>query len=203
MKQIAVDIVLLPEPVITNLCVEVNQNLVKAWNSEIKLHAETGLPHISLAMGHISNTDLPDIQAELQGIWAQQPVPELHVTNLNVREHQKGAPVSSLVLEVTSDLQNLHETIMQNLNPFLKHDPVQAGSFLGKHPIAQSSLDWVTHFRAQASFENFWPHITLGYGALETHPFPDTFQGQALALCHLGNHCTCQKVLYQLDACTE
>ncbi len=40
------------------------------------------------------------------------------------------------------------------------------------------------------------PHITLGYGqAKPPFSFPVAFAAARLALCHLGNHCTCRKVL--------
>ena len=43
--------------------------------------------------------------------------------------------------------------------------------------------------------ENCLPHITIGYGELSHFLFPEEFTASKLALCHLGNHCTCRRVL--------
>lgn len=43
--------------------------------------------------------------------------------------------------------------------------------------------------------EDFLPHITLGKGTLDAKAGETSFTASRLALCHLGNHCTCRKVL--------
>jgi hypothetical protein len=43
--------------------------------------------------------------------------------------------------------------------------------------------------------ENCLPHITIGYGQVDDFTFTAEFTASKLALCHLGIHCTCRKVL--------
>jgi hypothetical protein len=61
--------------------------------------------------------------------------------------------------------------------------------------VTESTLAWIRDYREKSSFERFFPHITLGYGRLADFPFPARFTAPRLALCHLGNHCTCRRIL--------
>jgi len=46
------------------------------------------------------------------------------------------------------------------------------------------------------------PHISVGYGEITGLPSPIEFRATQLALCHLGNHCTCRKVLASAEFST-
>ena len=58
---------------------------------------------------------------------------------------------------------------------------------------------WVTGYRLKSSFHHFEPHITLGHGSADPGAVPRiepfTFDADTVAVCHLGRHCTCRKVL--------
>jgi hypothetical protein len=71
-------------------------------------------------------------------------------------------------------------------------------------PMAsESTLAWIKNYPEKSSFEKFFPHITIGYGEINDYSFgfpqggvpPIEFAVSKLALCHLGNHCTCRKIL--------
>jgi hypothetical protein len=68
----------------------------------------------------------------------------------------------------------------------------------GGRPV-ESTLQWIRDYPENSSFENFFPHITIGYGQMENISSPIEFTASALALCHLGNHCTCRDVLISID----
>jgi hypothetical protein len=59
----------------------------------------------------------------------------------------------------------------------------------------ESTLLWIKNYPEKSAFENFFPHITIGYGQVDDSSFTAEFTASKLALCHLGNHCTCRKVL--------
>ena len=66
--------------------------------------------------------------------------------------------------------------------------------------VAESTLEWVRNYPQKAGYESFSPHITLGYGQVQpAFPFPAVFTVARLALCHLGNHATCRKLLAAVD----
>jgi hypothetical protein len=95
----------------------------------------------------------------------------------------------------TVALQRLHEQIMEVIEPHVSRD-VTAEAIYGDGDVAQSTLAWVRDYREKAAFAAFFPHITIGYGVvMQPMTFPVHFVARQLALCHLGNHCTCRKLL--------
>lgn len=203
MKQIAVDIVLLPEQAVSDWAIETNRALVRQGNTEIRLHAQTCLPHVSLAMGVLSSDDIPEMAERLTGAWQEHPVNELESLGIAVIKNHRGRFISSLALKPTACLQQLHEYIMQTAAPYLGHNNVEAHMFSGDDPIAETAIQWVSAYDQKAAFQDFQPHITLGYGTPQVDTYPDTFHPCALALCHLGNHCTCRDILWSLDIETD
>ena len=195
MKRLAVDIVLIPDAHLFDQALSINADLVKNHDSDIVLHATQCLPHISLAMGGIDQDDIRHVQQKLQALWRLYPLDDLLRTKgLVYKTNSRGETISSIELAKDKDLQVFHEKVMEHIGPCFEHS-ITEDMFVGEGPIAQSSLAWVSTFKAEAAHENFWPHITLGYGKAEAAEIRDTFYADSLKLCQLGNHCTCQKVL--------
>ena len=97
------------------------------------------------------------------------------------------------LIEKTKILQSLHEEVMAKLAQYFSYD-VTAGMLLSEN-VDESTLLWIKNFPENSSFKKYYPHITLGHGQLKNFPFPHEFTVTKLALCHLGNHCTCRKIL--------
>ncbi|UCG59907.1 MAG: 2'-5' RNA ligase family protein [Phycisphaerales bacterium] len=199
MGKIAIDVALLPEEAMAERVIAANAELVEQFGGEIVLDRETCLPHISLAMGSIDEQDIASIQSVLEIIGEKYPVGELTVPGVYVHTNTMGETVSLLGVEKTRDLQTLHEKVMEKLKPYCKHD-VTEGMIYGDEEVAATTLQWIKDYAAKASFGNFLPHMTVGYGELEqSGSFPIAFAAAKLALCHLGNHCTCRKILASVD----
>jgi len=112
-----------------------------------------------------------------------------------VRRNAQGQDISYYVVERTDKLQRLHQTVMRRLGSMLTYD-VTARMLYGDEPIAPTTLEWIRTYPEQAGFEKFLPHITLGYGAVAEDPgLPMDCGPGRLAICRLGNHCTCREVL--------
>ena len=62
MSKIAIDVVLLPSEEITDRAVAANRELLKQYPDKIILNKENCLPHISLAMGCIDQTQISDAE---------------------------------------------------------------------------------------------------------------------------------------------
>jgi len=197
MSRIAVDVVLLPDEAMTDRVVEINAELVKKFGSKIVLNKENCLPHISLAMGCVEERDIVSVEKVLGEITKEAPVGNLKVVGIRTSGNSKGETVSVLEVEKASQLQSLHEKVMEKLTPYLSSD-VTEDMIYGDEEVAASTLLWIENYRQKASFENFFPHITVGYGQIENQALPVTFTASELALCHLGNHCTCRKVLVSI-----
>ena len=194
MSRIAVDVVLLPDETMTDRAVEINAELVKTFGAEIVLNKVNCLPHISLAMGCIEEKDIASVEKILEAIAGETPPGHLKVLGIRNSGNSKGETVSVFEVVRTSQLQRLHENVMEKLAPYLSSE-VTADMIYGNEEVAESTLMWIENYRQNSSFENFFPHITIGYGRTQYQMQPDTFAASKLALCHLGNHCTCRKIL--------
>jgi 2'-5' RNA ligase len=202
MSKKAVDIVLLPDEKMMARAVEINADLVKRFGSEIVLNKAGCLPHISLDMGCLGEKDVPSVEKVLEEIAKEASLPDLRVVGIRSSENSKGQTVSVFEVENAKELQSLHENVMDKLAPYLSRGVIEEMIY-GNENAAESTLMWIENYRDKSSFENFFPHITIGYGRVETQTLPMTFAASELALCHLGNHCTCRKVLFsiKLEGC--
>jgi 2'-5' RNA ligase len=194
----AVDVVLLPEEAMMDRAIEENAKLVAKFGSEIVLDKSNCLPHISLAMGCINEADVVEIEKVFNKIAEERPVGKLKVCGIFTSVNAKGENVSVYVIEKTEQLQLLHEDVMERLHRYFSYD-VTKEMIYGETNVAESTLLWIKKYHKRSSFANYLPHITIGYGWTKGLLSPIEFKASKLALCHLGNHCTCRKILVSVD----
>jgi hypothetical protein len=195
MNRIAVDVVLLPDKAVTALAVRANAELIGCSDSQIALDKETCLPHISLAMGCIECEAVKPVTERIEAIASECPVGELVITGVVTSLNARGQSVSAFALAKTGAVQGLHERVMDVLQPYSSQDVTEAAIF-GDETVSETTLAWIRDYRQKAAFAAFFPHITIGYGRVEqVMSFPIPLAAPRIALCHLGNHCTCRKVL--------
>ena len=201
MAEIAVDVVLLPSEEMADKAIAANKELLKQCPDKIVLDKESCLPHISLAMGCINKRDIADIEKILQAIAKQSSLGQLSAIGIHTGTNSTGEQVSVLQIEKTETLQSLHEEVMEKLAPYFNYD-VTADMVLSPPMASESTLAWIKNYSEKSSFEKFSPHITIGYGEINNFLFPPQgvlwtikFTASKLALCHLGNHCTCRRIL--------
>jgi 2'-5' RNA ligase len=194
MAEIAVDVVLLPSEEMADKAIAANKELLKQCPDKIVLDKESCLPHISLAMGCINERDIADIEKVLQATAKQSSLGQLSAIGIHTGTNSTGEQVSVLQIERTESLQSLHEEVMRRLAPYFNYD-VTADMVLSPPMASESTLAWIKSYSEKSSFEKFFPHITIGYGEINNFSFPSKFAVPKLALCHLGNHCTCRKIL--------
>jgi hypothetical protein len=193
MSKIAVDAVLLPSDEVAAMAIKANRRLQKQCPGRIVLDKTTCLPHISLAMGCINIGDIDVIGPILCELAERHGPKTLISADIHVGTNSAGERVSALKLEKTETLQTLHEEVMRSFEPYFRHDVT--AEMVYSRQACESTLRWIREFPEKASFDNFFPHITLGYGQLCDFAFPERFTAERIALCHLGNHCTCRKIL--------
>jgi len=194
MNRIAIDVALLPEARIARLAIEVNRKLVGGGKG-IVLDESACLPHISLAMGCMERCQTDSIGKTLTAVARDCVLDELTITGIVTVLNAAGEPNSLFAVAKTRALQTLHERIMMAMEPYMSRE-VTADMIWGDDEPAPSTPAWVRDYREKAAFAAFFPHITIGYGTVaEPMTFPIRFVGRQIALCHLGNHCTCREVL--------
>jgi hypothetical protein len=54
---------------------------------------------------------------------------------------------------------------------------------------------WVTGYRLKSALHAYNPHITLGHAKEPPHVEPFAFEATTVAACHLGQFCSCRRVL--------
>lgn len=194
MATIAVDVVLLPSQMMSDRVIEANRKLLKQRAGGITLDKERCLPHISLAMGGMDERDTVHIKKILQAVAKNHSLGPLTVVGVHTETDSAGEEVSVFQIKKTKRLQSLHEAVMRRLSRHFSYD-VTAEMVLRPPAASPSTLAWINDYPEKSSFENFFPHITIGYGRVDKFPFPVEFSASQLALCHLGNFCTCRKVL--------
>jgi 2'-5' RNA ligase len=198
MGKIAVDIVLLPEESMTEAVTSANGELVSRFGSDIVLNTANCLPHISLAMGCIEESDVDEIGGVLGKIASGKSCGFLRAVGMRIGTNAAGEKVSSIEIERTGELQSLHEEIMEAMGSYFRYE-VSREMIWGGGRVAESTLNWISDYAEKSSFEKFFPHITVGYGEAKGGSFPMEFAVSSVALCHLGNHCTCREVLLSIE----
>ncbi len=195
MARIAVDVVLLPSEEMMDKAIAANQRLFMPGTDKITLNRSDCLPHISLAMGCIEETRIVNIEKVLRTVAKSHPPGPLTVVGIRVGTDAAGRKISVFEVGKTEQLQSLHEAVMWELAPYFSYH-VTADMVLSAPSADDSTLCWIRDYPEKSGFDNFFPHITIGFGQIaEELPSPIRFHATQLALCHLGNHCTCRKVL--------
>lgn len=197
MNPIAVDVVLLPDAQVKTWALALNRKLVEECGSEIHLDPEHCLPHVSLAMGCMASEDLESMRAALARIVTEQTIVSFPIAGFVTRSFGPDQTVAHLELRRGTQLRSLHEAAMEACVPWFVHD-VTPSALHGPDAISRPTLDWIRDYRQTSSFQHFWPHMTLGFGETRVEAVPETMKPASLAVCHLGNHCTCRKILVEV-----
>ena len=195
MGKLAIDVVLLPSDEMMGKAVDINRELLKDNKDKIVLDKEKCLPHISLCMGVIEDKDIEDVEKVLKGISKEFSPFHLTAEKLKADKIPTGDIVSGIKVANHEELQKLHETVMNKLWKYLSYD-VDTSMFYNPEEVEEVTTYWVKKYADK--HENpflFHPHITVGFGHTDKFEFPMEFKVSTLALCQLGNYCTCRKVL--------
>ena len=163
--------------------------------SYIFLDKEKCFPHVSLLMGCLRLDQIKQAEIMLKSITSQHKIMTLSFKHMRTVKTSVG-DIITMDIDPYNNLQLLHESLVKVFAPLLTQDTTEDDVF-GNSP-AVSTLSWINSFIPNSCFGNFWPHITIGYAKEDTDPEkiePFTFTASRLAICHLGNYCTCQKIL--------
>ena len=191
MTKIAIDVVLLLPNEIMNFVISINKNEEKQGNSKGELNAVDFLPHISLAMGVIKKEDWEKVTEIVAGVSEKFNQMKLEITE---PYHVIGEDeVKSYGLRIIGDnLQQLHEELMSQLNPFLTFDATQKEIYK-----QEENPDYVNSYKEKGSFDKYEPHITLRCKEITQEIPKQKFIAKRIAICHIGRSTTCRKILFE------
>lgn len=197
MNKIAIDIVLLPSPAMTAQAVAVSQGLAQnSGNTKIVLDEQRCLPHISLRMGVVNEEDIPEITIIVQKIAKSMPPLKLVASGIVSHAIPTGEHLVVIEVDTTPKLQRLYDIVRLELAGKLSFD-LDASMYHNPSEIEQISLHWAKAYADDAFI--FYPHITSGFGSGDITGFPVNFMASTLAVCQLGNYCTCRRLIATHD----
>lgn len=191
-KRFAVDFVILLPDHVMDIAISLNKRACK--HSYIALDREKCFPHVSLLMGCLRADDLMSAEMILNEVTSQHKTMALTVADIRTVKTGLG-DVMTLDIERCHSLQLLHESLVNKFTPHLSNDAREPDVF--DSPANATTLGWINEYIPYSCFEKFWPHITVGYIKENTvvekiEPF--MFTASRIAMCHLGNYCTCKRI---------
>lgn len=199
-ENLAVDVVLIPENRILDLSIDINKKLIeRTGDSSIVLGKSACLPHISLAMAGIPSSRTEGIMQELSEAVAGLLPYNAKFRDFASIETSPGFYVSGMDIVRDEKLMEIQERIAGVIKNY-RCEEILPENFSGDtSEITRFSTEYSGSYLEKQTGENFSPHITLGHGDVrELGGIPDdpgSFTCNRLAICHLGNHCTCSGIL--------
>lgn len=181
------------------LAININSGFPETAAENYVLNAKMCVPHITLLMGLISKERLTEIYKKMIPLTKKNSALNLQMTSFTVSSRPDGKVFSAFVIERTRELQKLHEAILDKMSSVFSYDDVRKEMFYSPPPMAEVPLFWTSGRAKNDVGKNYHPHLTLGLGTLKQTPGPIKFKASRLAVCHLGNYCTCRNILWSAE----
>ena len=194
MSRLAIDVAILPPDEIMDLAVKLNQELLKRVESDLVLNKENCLPHITVAMGIVDESNLKEVFDKVEKISSSFLPLELIIDAAETYERPNKPPMSGLRIAKIQVLQSLHESVIKELKPLFSYD-AKVEHFYQPPIMTKLGEYWLAGTPYKKILENYEPHLTLGHGTGLSLETPIKFTASRLAVCHLGKNSTCRKIL--------
>lgn len=197
MPKIIIDIVIIPDEEMAKKVRAINRQLREEGSDYPVMGLDKTLPHISLVMGAIEEKDLDEVEKVIYGVVENKTALQLEALGIGYNEFGKGEFSSQIDVDRGSELIALQKEVMKAVWSFISFESLSKEMLFEPLSDGKGLLDYVEGFRDKyGSPEKFHPHITLGSGkcAEDALGFPFVFTASRIAICHLGDFCTCAKV---------
>ncbi|MBI4465437.1 MAG: 2'-5' RNA ligase family protein [Acidobacteria bacterium] len=144
-------------------------------------------PHITLVQQFVQKANLAALLAHIDPVLSSAAALRLRAAGVAA----SGLAVGFL-LESTLELQRLHETLMDTVEPWEARQGAVEAFYADGETARPEDVEWVSQYRARGSYANFTPHITLGIGTAPELGDPFEFVADRVGLFQLGRFCTCR-----------
>ncbi len=199
MTKIAIDVALLLPENINKICININRkNNADAFSD---LSKKNNYPHITLAMGVADDKDFPKISKKLKDISKKFSPLKLEIVGLNFTITPENKKSYEFTVRRTDEIKKLHAVIMKELYPLFSYKVNDNMFFLDSdEKFSKVSKYWVeTYGKNHSNPDKYHAHISLKCRNAKYTKFPIKFPANKVAACHLGNYCTCRKILASVD----
>lgn len=203
---IAIDVLLMLPDDVHDQAVDLNQSVLHNNPNNFRLDAQL-IPHITLLQSYVKESDLPEIEKALVGLYTSIET-ELFLIDKLQYHPDKHESFASMGIKKSEALMALHEKVIALIKPFGVNNGSQASYVPNEDgtPIDEFTMAYVPKFVSDHSFEHYNPHISLGVAetalldSLAQHRFrPTKFKVPAIALYQLGNYGTARKLLWESE----
>lgn len=205
-ETIAIGILLtLPEEVYQQ-SVELNRALLKDHPNNITLD-EKHIPHITLLQCYVLESDLPQIEKKLEGLYKTIKNDSLWADHLQYNKDREES-FASIGIQRSAPLMALHEHTITLLEPFILPEGSQKAYAQSSDgiPIDDFTLDYVPKFVTHHSYDNYNPHISLGVARTtlldrmaEDQFHKMHFPAKSIGIYQLGAFGTAQKRIWESE----
>lgn len=191
MNKKAIDIVLLPPDEVMEEMIRVNRQGQNAADDNILMNTTDRFPHLSLLMGVLSEESSQKAEQALQAIAEKTPPVDIELYSLaekydGLRARRGGA------------LDALHESLLEKIAPLLSTDATRETIYEpDQKRIDDRYITYINAFTRDASRAQFDPHITIHSRDITGLRLPFRFTARRLAICRLGDRCTCREILFE------
>lgn len=195
MTKIAVDVVLLPSDEMMDRCIEINKELLKQVDNDMRLNKDNCFPHISLVVGIIEEDEVSKIALIMEEIAKNFSTIDLEAVEIEDVEYPSEGKNSYFKIQKTDELYSLHEEVVNKIASFFSYDA--ATDMFYQPPVLEKiSGYWIEEKPKKLILDRYNPHITLGFGTPKNIEFPIKFNSSTFALFHVGKNTTCRKLLF-------
>ncbi len=195
-------IVLLPPQDVSQAAIQLSKRVADDFQTFFVLEEQSNLPHISLSHAAFPERNMPQIKKELRTL--SEAFTAFLVELANVSWNKDGWIDIQAVK--SKEFLNLHEEVVRALNP------LREGSIMASDEVAFSSYSVQEQqnlklYGYRHAVNLFRPHLTItrlqgGDVASAAQKLAGTtfrFAAKTLAVCQLGEHGTCKKLLENFE----
>jgi len=194
MRNIAIDVALLPPPEIEQLAMDLNASLIEGVDDPpIRLDKNPCLPHATVVMAGVEEGSVDAIAERLKVVVSELMPFRAEISQTYGEEND----FCGLELVKSPEILEFHKRVAAIVQP-LAQSGITNEMFITEE-LDGFMVPYMENFFQESSFENYYPHITVGHGQLGSVD-PHTFVFDRVAICHLGMWGTCQKILGEIPA---
>lgn len=198
-KKLAIDVAILPPLDVMEKIIDINRQATIKNATRGPLAKDDFLPHMSLAMGGVENDSLETVQNIVEDVVKRFSPISVVLNELYYAENPDGSRTYAYRVKKSSELQQLHESLMNRLRQFFSYDCTK-DSLFSKTGEEVTKPHYINKFATSYSFEAFDPHITIRTTeAVGQEILPLQFTATKVAVCHVGIKATCRKELFAVQ----
>jgi hypothetical protein len=205
-RDIAIDVVLLPDAAMNEKAVSANARLRANYPKGYTLGKEQ-VPHITLVQAYVREKDLPWLESTVS-LLADATHPQTRELTATGYTYAiwSGVAITTISIERSQWLKQFEENVAKaGSHVAVATGEAAAFSTTRELPkIDNEIIDYVKNFAAKSSGTKYNPHVTIGVAhedfvkRFKAEPFEKfTFKPAGVAIYQLGNFGTAQKKLWE------